>query len=103
MALVAVRLFVSIGCQWFFGFLLYVLEDDVIVEYLFVCTTSLQGTFCFVGIVTTRLVRRRLKAWINQHIQRVRVQPTVVTADPKVRGSYENKRMAVNENEDNEF
>ena len=29
MAIVAVRLFVSIGSQWFFGFLLYVLEDDV--------------------------------------------------------------------------
>ena len=69
MALVAVRLFVSIGSQWFFGFLLYIIEENMIIEYLFVCTTSLQGTFCFFCIVTRRLWRRKLTIWARDHIR----------------------------------
>ena len=94
MALVAVRIFVSVGSQWFFGFLFYIIKDNKIVEYLFVCTTSLQGTFCFLCVVTTRLVRKKVKVWARKRClcNSKRVQPsTMVVADLRIRGGHEVK------------
>ena len=65
MAFAALRLIASVGAQWIFGFALYIAKNRV-TEMLFIITTSLQGFFVSISILTTRSVRVRMRRWLTR-------------------------------------
>ena len=79
-ALIALRLFVSLGVQWIFGFVLFLWKNSII-EAIFTLLTSLQGSFVFVSIVTTNFVRQRVKIWAEIVLRGTRVTPGLVPSN----------------------
>ena len=79
MAFAALRLIASVGLQWIFGFVLYI-HRSVVTEILFVVTTSLQGFFVALSIITTRFMRALLKRWMAK----VFLRPTVNPVNPVI-------------------
>ena len=84
MAMVALRLFASVGGQWVLGFVLY-LNRNPVVETLFTISVSLQGVFVFLSFLSTRIARQRIAMWARIVLRRgpARVAPSVACVDPQ--------------------
>ena len=80
MALAALRLIASVGAQWIFGFMLYVNRDNEVAEKLFIITTSLQGFFVALSILTTQSMRIAMKRWMVKTLAAHMVTPVQISA-----------------------
>ena len=55
-----VRLFILMGITWIFGFI-SAFTDEIVVDFIFVILTSLQGLFLFISFVCNKRVLAEIK------------------------------------------
>ena len=87
MAFVALRLLATVGTQWILGFVLFIDHDNAVVETLFTITTTLQGFFVFLAIITTGFMRQRLAIWARFVFRRLRGPARVAPNAAPMNGS----------------
>ncbi len=62
---VYVRLFVLMGITWVFGFI-SAFTDQIVIDFIFVILTSLQGVFLFISFVLTKRVLNELRYKVRE-------------------------------------